>query len=356
MSLLRQILILLVVAGLGAAGWVLLAAERPGSVESAPQARAIPVQVAEVRSGQVRETVEAVATSRAEEAIAIVPVIAGRLEQILFEPGQQVKTGDLLVKLESQSEQAAVDEAKALLDDALGQYERGQQLARTRSMADARVEELRAGFLAAKARLAAAQQQLADREIRAPFDGVVGLREVSVGARIDTDTVITTLDALHTLELEFSVPEQFYGKIEPGTPIVATTSTYATREFRGEVGSIDSRVDPVARAFRVRARIPNADLALPAGLFMVVESVLSERTALLVPEEAILMQGRAAFLFKIEGDRAKRVQVQLGQRRYGAVEVRQGAALGDQVAVTGLQRLRDGSSVQVQNPPAPAVS
>jgi membrane fusion protein (multidrug efflux system) len=243
-----------------------------------------------------------------------------------------------------------------MLEDAEGQYERGQQLARTRSMADARVAELRAAFLAAQARLTGALQRLADREIRAPFDGVVGLREVSEGARVDTDTVITTLDALHTLELEFSVPEQFYGKIEVGTPIVATTSTYATREFRGEVGSVDSRVDPVARAFRVRARIPNEDLALPAGLFMVVESVLSERNALLVPEEAILMQGRSTFLFKIDGDRAKRIQVQLGQRRYGSVEIRRGVALGDRVATTGLQRLRDGSTVQVQNAPEPAVS
>jgi membrane fusion protein (multidrug efflux system) len=356
LSLLRQILVLLVLVGVGAGGWFLLAAEGPAGVEQPQRSRAIPVQVAEVRPGRVRETVEAVATSRAEEAISIVPTVSGRIQEILFEPRQRVKAGHTLVRLEAEVEQAAVDEAKALLDDARGQYERGQQLARSRSVADARVEELRAGFLAAQARLEGTQKQLADRTIQAPFDGIVGLREVSVGARVDTDTVITTLDALDTLEVEFSVPEQFYGRIQTGTPIVATTSSYAAREFRGEVGTIDSRVDPVARAFRVRAKIPNPDLALPAGMFMVVEAVLAERIALLVPEEAVQMQGRNAYLYRIDGDRAKRVQVQLGQRRYGSVEIRQGVRQGDRVAVTGLQRLRDGSTVEVQNQPFPAVS
>lgn len=316
----------------------------------------MPVRVAEARLEVVRDTVEAVATSRAEQAIEIQPNVSGRITVISFAPGQRVRTGELLVMLESGAEQAAVDEAQALLEDARGQYERGQQLAKTRSVADARVEELRAAFLAAQARLVAAAEKLAERQIRAPFAGVVGLREVSIGARVEAGTKLTTLDALDALEVEFSVPEQFYARIAERAPVVATTSTYRDRQFEGAVTSIDSRVDPVARAFRVRARIPNPDLALPAGMFMVVEIVLDERQAVVVPEQAVLAQGRSAFVFRINGDKAQRVEVELGRRTYGRVEVR-GLEAGQRVAITGVQRLRNGSPVEIQHVPSePPVS
>jgi membrane fusion protein (multidrug efflux system) len=352
----RQFLILLGVVAAGGGAWVLLGAPGPVAVERAAEPRAIPIRVAEAKLNPVRDTVEAVATSRAEQAIEIQPVVSGRVEEIHFTPAQRVGKGELLVTLDSGAEQAAVDEAKALLADARGQYERGQQLAKTRSVADARVEELRAAFLAAQARLVAAAERLSERQIRAPFAGVVGLREVSIGARVEAGTKITTLDALDALEIEFSVPEQFYARIRNGTSVIATTSSYPDREFDGTVTSIDSRVDPVARAFRVRARIPNPDLALPAGMFMVVQIVLEEREAVVVPEEAVLVQGRSAFVFRIAEGKAQRIEVSLGRRSFGEVEVRSGLAVGDRVAVTGVQRLRDGSQVEIQEtPPAVAV-
>jgi membrane fusion protein (multidrug efflux system) len=352
----RQFAILLVVAAIAGGAWLLLGAPGPAAVERASEARPIAVRVAEAKLDIVRDTVEAVATSRAEEAIEIQPVVSGRIEAIHFAPGQRVGKGELLVTLDSGAEQAAVDEARALLTDAHGQYERGEQLARTRSVADARVEELRAAFLAAQARLVAAAERLSERQIRAPFAGVVGLREISVGARVEEGTKITTLDALDSLEIEFSVPEQFYARIANGTSVIATTSSYPDRQFDGTVTSIDSRVDPVARAFRVRARIPNPDLALPAGMFMVVQIVLDEREAVVVPEEAVLIQGRSAFVFRIAEGKAQRIEVSLGRRTFGEVEVRSGLAAGERIAITGVQRLRDGSRVEIQEtPPAVAV-
>ncbi len=352
MSLLRQILVLLVLAAVATGGWLWLAPSAGPAAERGAGPRAVPVRLAEVREGEIRETVEAVATTRASEAVEIVPLVDGRIESIDFSPGQRVKKGDLLVTLDSEVERASVSEARAMLTDARGQFERSQALAKTRSVADARVDELQAGFLAAQARLAAAEKRLAEREIRAPFDGIVGLRDISAGARVSDTTKITTLDALDRLEVEFSVPEQYYGRVAAGAALVATASNHAGREFKGVVTSVDSRVDAVARAFRVRADLPNADLALPAGMFMVVEIVLDTRKALLVPEQAVLSQGRSAFAFRIDGDKARRVEVKLGQRRYGEVEITDGLALGDRVAATGLQRLRDGSPVTIQQQPA----
>ena len=232
------------------------------------------------------------------------------------------------MKLDSEVEQAAVDEAKALLDDARGQYERGQQLAKTRSMADARVEELRAAFLAAQARLAGARRSVSPSgEIRAPFDGVVGLREVSVGARVETGTKITTLDALRHARARVLGAGAVLRHGSPlGAPIVATTSTYPDRRVQGRrsaastAGSTRSRAPSAsARAFRMRI-----SPCRPACSWS-CEIVLDEREALLVPEQAVLIQGRSAFVFRIAGDKAQRVEVQLGQRRFGEVEIRSAA-------------------------------
>lgn len=348
MSLLRQIFVLLVLAAVATGGWLWLGPTTGPAAERGAQPRPVPIRIAQVREAQVRDTVEAVATTRASDAIEIVPLVDGRLESLDFTPGQRVEKGALLATLDAEVERASVDEAKAVLADARAQFERSQQLAKTRSVADARVDELQAGYLGAEARLAAAQKRLAEREIRAPFDGVVGLREVSVGARVDDGTTITTLDALDRLEIEFSVPEQYYGRVTTGDPIVARASNYPGREFEGVVASVDSRVDAVARAFRVRADLPNADLALPAGMFMVVEIVLDSRTALLVPEEAVLSQGRSASVFRRVADKVERVDIQLGMRRFGEVEIRSGLDLGDEVAISGLQRLRNGSLVTIQ--------
>lgn len=355
MSLVRQLLALAVVMAVAGGGWLLVGAPEPAAVERSASPRPVPVRTAEVTLATVRDTVEAVATSRAEQAIEVRPATSGRVEEILFEAGQRVGRGDLLVQLDAGAEQAAVDEAKALLEDARGQYERGEQLARTRSVADARVAELRANFLAAQARVVAAAERLADRQIRAPFAGIVGLREVSVGARVDPETTITTLDSLDRLEVEFSVPEQFYAAVRIGAPISATTSVHRERTFDGRVTSIDSRIDPVARAFRVRASIPNPDLELPVGVFMVVQIVLDEREALTIPEQAVVLQGRSAIAYRINGTTAERVELELGQRSFGRLEVLSGLELGDMVATTGLQRLRDGAVVEVQDQPTPPV-
>jgi membrane fusion protein (multidrug efflux system) len=352
LSLARQLVLLALLAAAGGGGWLWLGGGEPAAVERGNEARPVPVRVAEARLGRIEEAIEAVATTRAVQAIAIVPTVAGRVASIDFVPGQTVNAGATLVTLDSEAERAAVAEAEAMLADARGQHERAEALARTRAVPRARVDELRAAYLATEARLEVARKRLADRRIVAPFDGVMGLREVSVGARVDDSTVIATLDAVETLEVEFSVPEQFFGRLGPATRVLARAVAYPGRVFEGRVSGIDSRVDPVSRAFRVRAELPNEDRALPSGLFMVVEILLAERETVLVPEEAVVVQGRSASAFRIAEGRASRVELRLGQRRKGEVEVVDGLAAGDLVAVTGLQRLRDGARVEIQPPAA----
>jgi membrane fusion protein, multidrug efflux system len=308
---------------------------------------AVPVEITRAEAGTMRERIEAVGTTLARQAVDIVPLTSGRLVAIELRPGQPVEAGAVLVRLDDQMEQAAVSEAQASLREAELALERARKLKANNTVAQATVDELEAAFAGARARLAAAEKQLADRTVRAPFAGVVGIRRVDVGARVDDGTVLTTLDDLAELEIEFSVPEIFFGRVRPGQTVSATSAAFPGRTFSGTIATIDTRVAEVSRAFRVRAVIPNPDLLLPAGMFMHVSVVLEQRPAVLIPEQAVLAEGDSTYVFTVRDDRAERRKVRLGQREAGTVEVLEGVAAGDVVVESGLQRLRDGVAVRV---------
>jgi len=271
--------------------------------------------------------------------------------EIAFRPGELVQKTAVLVRLDDLAERAAVAEAEAMLREAELALDRARRLRTNNTVAQATVDELEAAYLGADARLDAAQKQLADRTVRAPFAGVVGIRGVDVGARVDDGTVLTTLDDLAEIEIEFSVPEIFYARVRPDQLVQATSASFPGKTFTGRIATIDSRIGQVSRAFRVRAVLPNPELELPAGMFMHVSVVLEERPAVLIPEQAVLAEGDGTFVFTVADGRAQRRQVRLGQREAGTVEVLDGLAAEEMVVRTGLQRLRDGVAVQVLNPP-----
>ncbi len=366
-SIVRQLVIVMLLGGLAGGAWWLLAGPGLGSA-GLPDAgqggdRSIAVEIASVRVGEVDQVIEAVGTTRARQSVEIRANDAGRIAAILFETGQRVEAGQPLVRLDSEIEAANLAEARALLDDARGQLDRARQLVANRTVAQARVEELEAAFLAGRARVAAAERRLADREVTAPFGGVVGLREVDAGARITDETVLTRLDDLSVVDLEFQVPEVVFGRIRQGLPVAAASAAFPGRSFEGTVTAIDTRIDPVTRAFRVRALLPNPDGTLPAGLFMIARITLESRPdALLIPEQSVLTEGRSIYVYRIRDERAERVEIQVGLRRVGEVEVIDGLQAGDRVVIGGLQRLRSGVSVRIQSmvepeqPPAVSAS
>jgi membrane fusion protein, multidrug efflux system len=170
---------------------------------------------------------------------------------------------------------------------------------------------------------------------------------VDAGARVSDTTVITTLDDLSKIEIEFSVSETLYSRIALGQTVVATAAAYPDRRFEGTVSSIDSRIDPAGRAFKVRATLPNDDLALPAGMYMHVTLQLDARVAVLVPETAIVPVGGKSYVYVISDGVAERREVSLGARQPGTVEVAAGVEAGDTVVVSGTQSLRDGAPVNI---------
>jgi membrane fusion protein (multidrug efflux system) len=311
----------------------------------------VPVAIVPARAGTLRERIEAVGTTLARQAVDIVPLTSGRIAEIAFSPGARVEAGAVLVRLDDGAERAAVAEAQASLREAELALDRAKKLRANNTVAQATVDELQAAYSGARARLDGAQKRLADRTVKAPFTGIVGMRRVDVGARVDDATVLTTFDDLSEVEIEFSVPEIFFGQVRPGQPVAATSTAFPGRAFSGRIATIDTRIGQVSRAFRVRAVLPNPDLVLPAGMFMHVEVVLQERPAVLIPEEAVVAEGDQTFVFTVQDAHAERRVVRLGQRQAGTVEVLDGVEAGVAVVREGVQRLRDGAAVRVVDQP-----
>jgi membrane fusion protein (multidrug efflux system) len=309
------------------------------------------VIVAEVRLADFVDRVEALGTLRANESVEITSAVTETVSAVHFDDGDRVAAGQVLVEMTSAEEHALLEEARATKEEALIQYDRVKSLANQGTAARSLLDERRREGETARARLSAIESRLADRLVRAPFAGVVGLRNISPGALVEPGDRITTLDDDRVMKLDFAVPSTFLDALRPGLEIVAEARAYGDREFRGEVRSVDSRVDPITRSVVVRAMLPNADRALRPGMLMQVELLKNPRRALVIPEEALMPLGRdqAVLLVSGEGrDKVERRDIRIGARRPGEVEVLEGLTPGDLVITHGGLKLRPGQKVRVQ--------
>jgi len=353
-SLTRQILALVLLAVLAGGGFYAYQYVFDGGKATVARdgrsqrgGRSVPVELAKAEMRPLERKVEAVGTTRARQAIEIVPLAAGRVVEIAFEPGQRVEKGDTLVRLDDDIQRADLAQADAKLTEASSAVARAQILISNKTVSEVTLNQLVATEAAAQADVDRARRRLADRTVRAPFSGIVGLNLVDLGARVDDKTVLTTLDDRSEVEIEFALPETLYGQIKPGLTVVADAVAFPGRTFNGSVVSIDSRIDPTSRAFKVRAAIPNPDLSLPAGMFMHLAVILERHEAVMIPEEAIVVEGSDTFVFVADNGKAARKSIDIGQREVGAVEVVSGVSAGDEVVVRGVQRLRDGMAIHL---------
>jgi membrane fusion protein (multidrug efflux system) len=308
------------------------------------------VIVAPVERVSFADRVEALGTTRANESVEITTNVTEKIAKIAFDDGQRVKAGDVLVVLERGEELAALRSAEAGLVERQSAFERTEQLAKQNFAAKAKLDEVRAALQQAEAALDAAQARLSDRQITAPFDGVTGLRNVSVGKLVEPGDLITTLDDISVMKLDFAVPSTYLATLRPGLRIVARAPAFPDRDFSGQVRSVDSQIDPVTRSVVARAIVPNPDGLLLPGLLMTVTLFKNPREALVVPEEALAPEGRREFVYLVEaGDppRAVKREITIGARRLGEVEIVDGLSAGDLVVIHGTMTLRDGRPVEI---------
>ncbi|HKX55672.1 MAG TPA: efflux RND transporter periplasmic adaptor subunit [Xanthomonadales bacterium] len=302
------------------------------------------MSTAEIRSFPL--SAEALGNARANEAIDVRAEITAAVTAIRFEEGQWVEKDTVLVELENAAQLAAVASAKAALVESTSQLKRSEELYRTNVVAASQLEQLKAKQEADQANVNAAQSRLVQTVIRAPFSGRLGLRRVSVGSIVDTNTIITTLDDTSLIKLDFEVPEVFLAQLEPGLAVNAYSAAWPEVQFQGEVISVDTRVNPVTRTISVRAILPNDAGQLRPGMFLTVSLLREDVSALMVPEAAIVPERSKQFVFTLdEANVVSLREVQTGRRRPGEVEIISGLSAGDRVIVEGTQKVRPGQTV-----------
>lgn len=314
--------------------------------------RPIPVVTQLVQPREFSDSLRALGTVRAREAITVTAKVSEIVQQVHFDSGDIVARGAPLVTLSGQQQQAALVEAQASAAEADRLYRRQSELAAQQLIARSALDTQRATRDASNARVSQIRAQLSERVIRAPFGGVLGIRQVSPGALITPGTPIATLDDIARVYVDFPLPEGELSTVAIGQRIAGTSTGWPGRTFDGTVSAIDARVDAGSRAVTVRGDFPNTDRALRPGMLVEVEVFRSPRRALMVPEIAVVQVGTKTFLWRVGADgKVEQADVVIGTRHGGMAEIASGLQAGDRVVVDGVGKLRPGATVQ-DTPPA----
>ena len=320
-----------------------------GLASVSAQPRQAPAVIVDTASAHLfSQRIEALGTLLPNEMAELTLNAADRVTAVYFEDGERVEAGRTLVALVQREQLAQVEAAEARLREASARLKRLDGLVEydAGSLADA--DAAQRDVDTSRAELRQVQSRLRDRVLVAPFSGLLGFREVSIGSYVQPGDVVTTLIDDSVMRLDFAVPATRLSSVSSGTPILAQTDSMPDEVFRGEVTTLDNTIDPATRSVRVRAILPNQDRSLKAGMFMRVVVEADQRQALAIPEEAIQPVGPRSYVFVVDGeDVARRQEVQIGARYNGLVEELEGLTQGDRVITEGLIRARDGQPVRI---------
>lgn len=306
------------------------------------------VEVVEARRQAVETRVTALGTLQADQAITLTPEITGIVTSIDFEDGQRIEKDGVVIRLDDRDLTARLAQAEARLTLTRANFQRAERLLNQGSgTARARDEALN-DFKSAEAEVAAAGTALDKATITAPFSGIIGLRQVSIGQYVTAGQPIATLADVDNLRIDFQVSEVFLTQIRPGQTANVTFDALPGETYRGTVSAVDPVISLDGRSLSVRALIRNEEDKLRPGLFGRVEIVTETRQSILLPESAIVVspEGRTAVFEVVEGN-AKMVPVRIGERRPGEVEILEGVEAGDVVIVAGQLRVQDGGAVEI---------
>ncbi|WP_166837876.1 efflux RND transporter periplasmic adaptor subunit [Rheinheimera pleomorphica] len=306
----------------------------------------VAVSTAKVETKAMIRSVSSLGTGISNNSITLISPTSDFITELNVREGKRVQKGDVIARLHDVEERARVTELEGILEDQKRQLARLKNLATTQATAQSLLDEQQTKVNTTLAQLDIAKAQLAEMIISAPFDGYLGLRQVSEGAYINAGTVITTLDDLSTLRVAFSVAEHYLADIKVGMPLSVTNAAYGEVRFNGKVSAVDTRLDPVTRTVTVHGALPNSDLRLRPGMLLNVKLELDNRMAMQISEKALVPQQQKQFVYKVDADnKVQQVEVTIGQRIPGWVEILSGLEEGDEVVVEGIQKLRSGLTI-----------
>jgi len=319
-----------------------------------PPIRALPVKASQAHREDISSKLEAVGGLVAGESVVLRPEITGRVSAIRFAEGGKVKAGDVLIELNADEQRSALAQSQASLQMERQTFQRIRDMRAKNLASMQQYDESLARLQNAEALLERDRVRLSRTSLQAPFDGILGLRQVSLGDYLSPGQALVNLESIDPIKMDFQLPEKYAGQVVKGLKLDVSVDAWPGRIFRGEIQAVDPKLDEATRTIKVRARLANADLALRPGMFArVVLDLGRVRQGLFVPEQALEAKGSTATLFRIVDGKAVLTTVKTGERRPGFVEIAEGLRLEDWVVTDGQLKLRDGMPVTVINKAAP---
>jgi membrane fusion protein, multidrug efflux system len=326
-----------------------------GKAGPSADARPPSVESAKVEIMKLTDDTQAVGSLKSRQGVTLRPEVSGRITQLNFKDGEQVKKGQLLVQFDDQLQIAQVKQSQAELSIALANHKRNQELVAQNFISKRSVDESAANLEVAQAKLSLSQATASRLKIIAPFDGMTGIRTVNVGDYLKDGGDIVNIEDIAAVFVDFRLPERFQSKVKKGQKAQVDMDALPGRKFTAVIQAIDPLLDTNGRSVGIRACIDNRQNQLRPGMFARVNTVFSEREkAVVIPEEAIVPQAGKQFVIKLiagtdkETKTTQRVEVKVGIRRPGKVEILEGLVEGDEVVTAGQQRVqKDGTAVKV---------
>ena len=318
-----------------------------------PGGFAIGVEAIKVERTVITDDVTAVGTLGANESVVLRPEIAGRIESINFKEGAAVAKGTLLIALDASTQAADLQQAKANLALARSNYNRTEDLFRKKFVSASAQDQAASNLKVQEAATAQAQARFNKTRIVAPFAGVIGIRNVSVGDYVKEGQDLVNLEDISSLKVDFKLPERYLNRVQKGQSVELGSDAKPGESFTATVDAIDPLIDTNGRAIALRARLPNPDGKLRPGMFVRARLIFGQRNdVLIVPEEAMVPSGSDQFVFRVVDGKAQRVKIKTGVRRNAKVEVVEGLGPEDLVVTAGQLKIRDGLPVRVVEPGA----
>lgn len=324
------------------------------------QSKTTPVVAQAVIFAPYSKRIDALGTLKSNEAVTLSASVTKIIQAIHFDDGQRVKQGDILVEMASREEKALLNEAELLLSESTRQYNRIKSLQKRNLAADSELDEKRLNRDTAQAKLEAVRARLADRTIIAPFDGVMGLRQISLGALVKPGDTIATLDNDSVMKLDISLPALYLSTVKVGMAVEAVAADLNNAKFSGTVVSIDSRINPNTRSITVRALLDNPKQQLISGMLMQTTLQQSAFERAMIPEEALVQEGVNRYAFVVNKQQtpftAEKRALVSGDRFDGKVIILEGLNKGESVVTRGTMRLNSGAKIELQSKPINAAA
>lgn len=309
------------------------------------------VVVKQVVNGVVNDRLSAIGDGEAIQSVVVMPQAAGTIEEILVSSGQRVTKGTVLARLDDDEQVIARDQAQVMLRSAREKSASYQNLA---SFSRLEVLDAQIAVETAQLDLTNAELNLKRRSIVAPIDGIVGIVAVNIGDNANTTTTVVSIDNRSELLVDFWAPERFATAVKPGMPVEASSVARPGQTFAGAVEAVDNRVDQASRTIQIRARIPNADDTLRAGMSFGVSMRFPGETYPSVDPLAIQWDSEGSYVWQVVDGKSVKMRVRIIQRNPDFVLVDAKLKEGDQVVIEGLQRVREGGAVRVAGATKPA--